>query len=227
MNKLVVTAAVLLALLLLAVPRVLGSITEARVRERVAAIDAGGLLSAEVTSFDRGWFGSTAKIELGFAPQYLSQMAALGAAPGDSRATIAVDFAHGPVAVLEGVHLGWSKMVARLDPEMPGVTELQEQLGVPYLFEFRGRTSFAGELAFDADVPPIDLPIEAAQPSSPAFLKARTREPRSNRTRTSNRSSSPPTGTFALSDLRAVADNRILSQYVMPGEAEFSIGRVA
>jgi hypothetical protein len=71
MNKLIVAALAVLALLLLGVPRVLGSITEARVRERVAAIDASGIVSADVTSYDRGWFGSTAKIALGLAPQYL------------------------------------------------------------------------------------------------------------------------------------------------------------
>jgi len=231
MNKLVATVAVLIALSLLAVPRVLGSITEARVRSRVDAIDAGGVLSAEVTSFERGWFGSSAKIELGLAPQYLAQLAGFGAAPSDigSRATITVDFGHGPVAVLDGVHLGWSKMVARLDPEMPGVSQLQEQLGVPYLFEFRGRTGFAGGLAFDADMPPIDLPVDAAHLKfSGAFLEGTfSGGALESNAHIDSVEFSSPTGTFALSDLRAATDNQILSQYVMPGAAEFSIGRVA
>ena len=44
----------------------------------------------------------------------------------------------------------------------PGVTELQQTLGVPYVFEFRGRTGFGGNLAFDADAPAFDLPIDEA-----------------------------------------------------------------
>ena len=40
MNKVAIVAAALLVIVLLALPALVGSITEARVRERVAAIDA-------------------------------------------------------------------------------------------------------------------------------------------------------------------------------------------
>ena len=233
MNKLVVTVVVLLALLLLAMPRVLGSITEARVRERVSTIDAGGVLSAEVKSFDRGWFGSTARIDLGLAPKYLAQVANLSVAgdPGalSGRAMIAVDFAHGPVAVLDGVHFGWSTMVAHLDPEMPGIAALQQQLGVPYVFEFRGRTGFSGGLAFDADMPPVVLPVDGARfKFSGAVLEGTYAGAAfESNARIDSVEFSSPTGTFALSNLRAATDNQLLSQYVMPGEATLSIERVS
>src|SRR5205814_2774368 len=106
-----------------------------------------------------------AKIGLGLSPDYLAQMGARGA-PVDAlgqRVTIAVDFAHGPVAVQNGVHFGWSTMVARLDPETLKLAEIEQQLGVPYIFEFRGRTGFGGGVAFDADMPPMDVPTGSAQ----------------------------------------------------------------
>jgi uncharacterized protein YdgA (DUF945 family) len=49
-----------------------------------------------------------------------------------------------------------SKIVARSDPEVPLPSQLREQLGMPYLFELRGRAGFGGGFEFDADVPPID-----------------------------------------------------------------------
>ena len=42
-----------------------------------------------------------------------------------------------------------------------GRRRAEQTLGVPYLFEFRGRTSYLG-LTFDADAPPFELPIDEA-----------------------------------------------------------------
>jgi hypothetical protein len=56
----------------------------------------------------------------------------------------------------DGARLELSAMVARLDPATEGLEELLESLGIPYLFEFRGRTGFDRVLRFDADLPPID-----------------------------------------------------------------------
>ncbi len=226
MNKLPVAVAVLVVVILFGLPPVIGSITEAKVRERVGDIDASGMMSTSVQSFDRGWFSSTAKIEFGLPPQYVP---ALAADPGAlTRVVVAAHFAHGPIAMLDGVHFGLSKMVARLDPEQPGVGELSRQLGIPYLFEFRGRTSFSGATAFDADMPPIDLPVgEARFQFSGAELSGTYADPHLvANAHADSLDFTSPTGTFAVRNLGATADNEILSQYVMPGAAEFSIERV-
>ena len=101
MNKLALVAAALLVLSLLALPRVVGSVTEARVRERVAAIDASPSAAAELTSFDRGWFRSSARIELGLVPDDFAALGGNAGAPLGAFGTlpIVVDFAHGPIAV--------------------------------------------------------------------------------------------------------------------------------
>jgi len=227
MNKLVIAAVVVVAIVLLAIPRVVASITEARVHERVAAIDANGTVAARVTAFERGWFRSTAKIELSLAPD----AAQLGNLPPMAMASIpiAVEFAHGPVAMLDGTYFGWSQMVAHLDPEAPGITELTQTLGVPYLFEFRGRTGFAGGLSFDADAPPFELPIDEALLTFSGGTLDGTFDGRQleARTHVGSLDFTSPTGTFAISNLRASADNELRSQYVMPGEATFSIERIA
>ncbi len=231
MNRIVVAVVLVVAIVLLATPPVLGKWTESRVRERVAALDSSGVISAEVTSFDRGWFGSTAKIELGLMPSYLAQLEALGrdADAFGRRATIKVDFAHGPLALQNGVHLGWSSMVARLDPAEPGIAALEQQLGIPYVFEFRGHTGLTGALTFDADVPPMDVPAGLAQFkfSGAAIDGSYGRQRLVSNARVDSFEFSSPTGAVVLRNLRAKTDNRILSRYVTPGDAELSIESIA
>ena len=231
MNKLALVAAALLVLSVLALPRVVGSITEARVRERVAAIDASPSAAAELTSFDRGWFRSSARIELGLVPDDFAALGGNAGAPLGAFGTlpIVVDFAHGPIAVLDGVHLGWSKMVARADAEAPDIADLEQTLGVPYLFEFRGHTSYSGKLRFDADAPPFELPVDAALLSFSGAMLAGTFA--ANRLTADAEVGSvavaSPTGTFAMRELRVSADNVLRSRYVMPGESALSIASVS
>jgi len=231
MNKILVAIVALVAVLLLAVPPALGTLTEARVRERVAAISGNGVIVAEVKSFDRGWFGSTAKIELGLTPGYLAEIGAKGG-PVEvlgQRATIAVDFTHGPVAIRNGVHFGWSTMVARLDPETPGLAEIEQQLGVPYIFEFRGRTDFAGGVAFDADVPRMDVSAGGAQfRFSGANLEGTyARNRLASNVRADSFEFVAPSGSVVLRNLRATTDNEMVAQDLAPGTTELSLESIS
>jgi hypothetical protein len=223
-------AVALLVLVLLALPGVAGWLTESAVRERVAAIDASPAASAAVTSFARGWFRSSANIELRFAPDNVPQLAGVANGLGQLAVLpIVVEFAHGPVAVLDGVYFGWSKMVARPDGAGPGITELTQTLGVPYVFEFRGRTSYLGAFAFDADAPPFMLPVDEALLtfSGGSLVGTFARGHLAADAQIGSVDFSSPTGTFALRGLYASADNELRSQYVMPGSTSFSIDNVS
>ena len=230
MNKVAIVAVALPVVALLALPGVVGSVTEARVRERVAAIDASPTASAEVKSFDRGWFHSTARIELRFVPDNVTQLADVAGPLGPlALLPITVDFAHGPVAMLDGVHFGWAKSVARADTTAPGITELEQTLGVPYLFEFRGRSGFLGGFRFDADAPPFDLPIdEALLTFSGATLDGTfARNHIAADAQIGAVELASPTGVFAVRGVNATADNELRSDYVMPGRASLSIDSIS
>ncbi len=231
MNKIVAVVVALAAVLLLALPPALGMLTESRVRERITAINSNGVMLAEVKSFERGWFGSKAKIEFGLSQGYIAQLAASGAPAGllDHRATLAVDFAHGPVAVQKGVHFGWSTMVARLDPATGGLAEIEQQLGVPYIFEFRGRTGFGGEVAFDADVPPMDVPTGGAQfKFSGAKLDGTyAGNQLASNMRVDSFEFASPGGTFVLRNVRMKTDNEIVFPNLAPGTDELSIESIS
>ena len=231
MNKVIIAAAALLVLVLLGAPGLVGSITEARVRERVAAIDASPTAAAELTSFERGWFRSTARIAIELAPNDLAQAAAAAGTPLGVFNTlpIVVELAHGPVAVLGGAHFGWSKMVVQPDLEAPGVAELTQTVGVPHLFEFRARTSYLGAVQFDADAPPFELPIDEALLTFSGGTLAGTFAGRRlvADAQAGSVDFTSPTGTFSVRGLQASADNELLSQYVMPGLASLQIEKIS
>jgi uncharacterized protein YdgA (DUF945 family) len=229
MNKVAIAAAALLVVALLALPGVVGSITEANVRDRIETIDASAGAAAEVTSYERGWFRSTARISLG-AENADQLAAAAGTDPGVlGGLPIVVELAHGPVAVLDGVYFGWSKVVARPDAETQDIAELTQTLGVPYLFEFRGRTPYLGGLTFDADAPPFTLPgDEMVMTFSGGNVAGRFAGQRLEAdAQVGSLDMTTPTVAFALQGFQASSDNELRSEYVMPGEASFSIASIS
>jgi len=230
MNKVTLIAVGLLAVALLALPAVVGSILEARVRERVAAIDENPEASAEVKSFERGWFRSTAKIEMKLVRNDAAQFddaseTELGAF---DTLPIALELAHGPIAMLEGVHFGWFKLIARPDVEAPNVAELTRTLDVPYLFEFRGRGPYLGGIEFDADAPPFALPIDGALMTVSGGTLAGTFDGLrlDADAQIGSVELASPTGTFVVRSVQASTDNELRSQYVMPGQASLSIASI-
>jgi uncharacterized protein YdgA (DUF945 family) len=119
------------------------------------------MFTSEIVSYERGWYQSQARLEFGLSEIYLEQ---LGAARGDSemlvwltqRIPVIVDIVHGPVTLAGGLNLGMARVTARPDPASPTVAQIEQLLGLPYLFEFRGRAGFGTGFEFDADVPPVD-----------------------------------------------------------------------
>jgi uncharacterized protein YdgA (DUF945 family) len=237
MKRVVSIGIATVALLALGLPPVFGMLTESQVRARIAAIDRTAAWIANVRSFERGWFRSRLKMQLALDPRYLPPVDQASLAAGE-RATIAallqdvplaIDFAHGPIAVLDGVHFGIAKLIARLDEDANGIGDLEQRLGVAHLFEFRGRTGFTGALAFDADLPPIGLTMG---PTSVDFSGAAVAGTFARGRLVSHGALdrfefSSPTGTFSIRNVRGNVNNEIRSPYVMPGNAALSIERVA
>jgi uncharacterized protein YdgA (DUF945 family) len=221
-------AAIVIVILVLALPFVSGAMTESAVNNRIESMNSGQFLSAELKSYERGWLSSHALIDIGLSEQYVNQLTAMSGVAGlptVPRLGIVVDFAHGPLAMLDGVYFGWSKMVARPDPAMPGLADLQQQLGMPYLFEFRGRHSFFGTTAFDADIPAIDLPSDdGGVKFSGATLDGTVDGARvTSNARVDSLEVNSPFFGFVMSNLRGQTDNEFLSDYVAPGTGTFSV----
>jgi uncharacterized protein YdgA (DUF945 family) len=237
MRKVAIYAVAAVALLLLALPPVLGMLTESQVRARVASLDASGVLKVSLRTYQRGWFHSRARLSLALSSQTIARLDELGATLGlptlsadlDRRAPIALEIAHGPLAVLDGVYFGWSKIVARLDPGVRNVAALEQSLGVPYLFEFRGRTGFTGGLDFDASVPPVE--IEAAGVhiafSGAGIDGAVVGQRLGSESRLDGFTLTSPPGSFTIRNLRAATDIELGSSNVVPGDVALSLDELA
>ena len=230
MHKTTLPLAALVLVLLLALPPVLGMLTESQVNARVAAMADNQLLTARVESFERGWFTSRSRIEIVLGRDYASRLESLGAGQGGTTprsAMMIVDFAHGPIVIRDGVQLGLSTMVARLDPDSAGHRELLGRLGVPYLFEFRGRTGFLGRLTFEADAPPLDL---AADDASVRFSGAQlegsfARGVLDYTARVDAFELTSGDAAFAARGLAAMGENEVRA-YLPLGPAQFTIERL-
>ncbi len=154
-------AAAVLLVAVLGLPRVLGGVTESQVEARVADINGGDVLRVTVDDYTRGWFTSSADLSVRPAPEYLARLGAAEAGlpswlSADRALPVRAEIAHGPAGLNEGPFVGLSKVVARADPDTAWVRDVTETYGLPYLFEFRGRTGFTGRVSFEADVPPLD-----------------------------------------------------------------------
>ena len=158
--KKVVIALVAIVVILLALPLVTSMMTQSRLEQRVAQLNGNPVTVIEVASYDRGWLASTARVELGISPSYLAQVTGGGVPPGaeflEQRLPFVLDIKHGPVIFGDGVQLALSTVVATFDPESPVSTMARDLLGMPYVFELRGRGNLFGGFEFTADIPPID-----------------------------------------------------------------------
>jgi uncharacterized protein YdgA (DUF945 family) len=237
MKKVAIFAVAAVALVLLALPPVLGMLTESQVRARVAALDMSGVLKATVRSYERGWFQSRARVSLALAPQTIARLDQLGAVLGlpplsadlDRRLPLELEIAHGPLALLDGAYFGWSKIVARPDSLARNVASLERGLGVPYLFEFRGRTSFIGGVSFDASLPAVDLTAEGVHIafSGGGIDGALVGQRLVSDSRVGDFVLTSPPGAVTIRNVRAATDIELGSSNMLPGDAKLSIEQLS
>jgi uncharacterized protein YdgA (DUF945 family) len=238
MKKLAI-AALVLAAAALVLPGIFGHFTQRQVDARIEQLRASEAMTATLTDYRRGWFSSTAKIELGLSPAQAAAMAAAGedsgAAPfADAAALlelqlpVVVEISHGPLAFADGVHFGSSAMRAFADPDHARIASLQEALGMPYLFEFRGRSGFDGALDFNAHVPPIEQSTLLGQMSFSGATLTGTHYGRNLVTDLRIDTIDIDAGLmrFTVAGVRMRGDNEYLGRYIWLGPMDFEIRQV-
>ncbi|HEY5666124.1 MAG TPA: DUF945 family protein [Gammaproteobacteria bacterium] len=158
--------AVAIALLLLVSPFAIGSFTESGLREQIENYNQNPSISASVESYERGWFDATARIRFGFADSVLEQFPIgepslpVAAMLQGLEIPIVVEVAHGPILTRNGFGLGTAAIRAYIDPESPMVAIAENLLGLPYLFEFRGRAGFGTGFRFEGEIPGAETAFE-------------------------------------------------------------------
>jgi uncharacterized protein YdgA (DUF945 family) len=238
MKKLAIALLALVAAALV-LPGIFGHFTQRQVDARIEQLRASEAMTATLTDYRRGWFSSTAKIELGLSPAQAAAMAAAGADSGaapfadaaallDLQLPVVVEISHGPLAFADGVHFGSSAMRAIADPDHARIASLQEALGIPYLFEFRGRSGFNGTLNFDAHVPPIEQSTLLSQLSFSGATLTGTHHGRKLVTDLRIDTIDIDAGLmrFTVAGVRMQGDNEYIGRYIWLGPMGFEIEQV-
>lgn len=174
MNKFAVAGIVLSLAVLLGIPPVIGSFTEAQVMAQAQRIEtlSGNAYHFEILEYEGGWFGSTARIQASLGEDTIEQIVAMTSREASASAVmnseslrdvlsraipLVIEIGHGPVIVADSVQVGLLTSVIRLDPDTQGLAELLETLDVPYLFEARTLTGITGTSTFAGHIPPFEL----------------------------------------------------------------------
>jgi uncharacterized protein YdgA (DUF945 family) len=127
------------------------------------------------------------------------------------------------------VYFGWSKIVARPDSLVRSVASLERGLGVPYLFEFRGHTSFMGGVSFDASLPAVDLTADGVHMafSGGGIDGALVGQRLVSDSRVGDFVLTSPPGAVTIRNVRAATDIELGSSNVIPGDAKLSIEQLS
>ena len=152
----------IVVVLLLSAPLAIGMFIEGGLRDQIEIYDRNAAWSASVENYEQGWLDSRANVNIGLSPAYLEQMAAVDPSMsiatmlGDLSIPIIVDFSHGPLLLDGGFGVGSATVRAYVDPESPMVALAEQVLGMPYLFELRGRGGFGTGFRFEGEIPPAE-----------------------------------------------------------------------
>ena len=234
MKKSAVLIVVCVVAAIIGLPPVFGTRTESQFYRRIDAINDNGVLLLDVRSFERRWFTSTVTIDAGLSPAYLAQLERMvgpgGQAASDSGVLdqtfpIQADVAHGPVIVRDGLYIGLAKVIAGPASAQPGTVELEEDLGIPYAFEFRGRSGLLGGLRFDAEIPASDYAdgINEVVFSGAQIEGSWNGDELISHFQAASLFVSNPIAAASINGISFSGDNRILSRHLVLGSAEFLI----
>ncbi|HSG66321.1 MAG TPA: DUF945 family protein, partial [Gammaproteobacteria bacterium] len=233
MKKLAIAAAIVLVLLA-ATPWVLGSMARQRIAAGIERLDAEAQIDAAVLASEGGWTSSTTTIaiELPLAarPDDVAPEVAEMLALFDEPVQLVVGMQHGPVLADDGLSLGLAASTIRLDPATPGYQELLAELGIPYLFEIRSRTSFDGQSEFVSEVPSFEyadgeVTVAFSGSQSAGSYDAALRHVVARGEAASLRIAAGD-GVFEMQDIRFDTDSTRHSDVLRVGHAEASVARI-
>ncbi len=174
MKKIVLLLVVAIVLVLPGMPFAIGFYTQNQITAEIETFDAVAWADAKLVDYQRGWFGSVVKIEVGLSDEYqnyimqtpavdeeLSEELVRELAQGmeeirsilGSRIVLAANIDHGPVNLRDGVFIGLLKSVTRIVDQSDQVKEFLADTEMPYLYELRTHTGILGATRIDANVP--------------------------------------------------------------------------
>ena len=226
----------IIVLVLLATPYAIGMINENAMQREVERISAAGLFETRIADYDRGWFDTRARVEVGINPNYLATI--MGGEPdpmmmmmfGGFTLPVIIDVAHGPVLFDDGLGVGTAAVHAYVDPASDLAMLAEQFLGMPYVFDFRGRGSFGNGFRYEREVPPVDLALPDVSVTSTGitFSGLYQRGSTDIEAELANISLQSPFASGILESLRFTSNTKRSSPTSLPiGAVVFALARVS
>lgn len=167
MKKLVITLLVV-AVLLLALPGLLGKLAQNQLEDQLNLGEVNPVFAFSIADYDRGWFGSTVRYELGFSDEYMEMIE--NATAGDPASTsqgslddsllnvlapfeMESKISHGPIGFLNGPFFGLYKSATTESSNNPELAEFLGNASMPYLVNVHTTTSLLGNTKFNFELP--------------------------------------------------------------------------
>lgn len=158
----------LLVLFLLCTPFAIGVINANALEERIAQIDENMPFDFQLEDFERGWFSSRGRLVLSLGDDFLAQFPELAGDPATGMVNpaaemitaqtlpINLEIGHGPLLFAHGFGIGTASVTARLSPDTELSLLAEQFLGMPYVFELRGRAGL-GSFTYEGEIPPGEM----------------------------------------------------------------------
>ena len=174
-GKRIIGTLVIVAIVLAAAPPLFGIVYENQVREQIASAPEVSYMTFELADYRRGFYSSQGQLRFALSDEYIEQMRSAidtndPANPQtpeqqamldnllefmSAELLFDIDVQHGPVMTADGISMGLATVHSEIDSTAGKLAEIQQQLGVPYLFQVDAQVDFDGSFDFQAEIPPI------------------------------------------------------------------------
>ncbi len=239
MMKIVLLLVAAIILMLPGMPFAIGLYTQNQIAAEIETVNANAWFDAKLVDYQRGWFGSVVKIEVGLSDGYQNYIRQSIAGDEEltgealqaveeirrmmgSRIVLVTNIDHGPLKLRDGVFIGLLESVTRMVDQPDQVKEFLAETDMPYLYEFRTRTDILGTTQIDADVPAFQytndtgtlvfsgLDLTGEYSRSSRQLKFDMSLP--------SITAESDTSLLSVAEVQLTGDINILSQYVWTGD---------
>lgn len=174
-GKRIIGTLVIVAIVLAAAPPLFGIVYENQVREQIASAPEISYMTFELADYRRGLYSSQGQLRFALSDEYIEQMRSAFATSDpanpqtpeqqamldnllefmSAELLFDIDVQHGPVMTADGISMGLATVHSEIDSTAGKLAEIQQQLGVPYLFQVDAQVDFDGSFDFQAGIPPI------------------------------------------------------------------------
>lgn len=241
------------AIALLGLPGLLGKLAQEQLENQVELTQDNPVILVSIGDYDRSWFSSTVRYEIGLTDEYLEIVK--DAVAGDdldqdktkassldesllnilSPFEMVSDVSHGPIGFLDGPFLGLFKSFTTESANNPRLNEFLADANMPYLIKGYSVTNLLGSTAFNFEMPPSQRTEDGDSLASKLNFSGATGKGNVSTTDSGedriqvttnmkNLSLKEEDSEFTMSDFNVITDSTKVSEMLWSGRSTTTIG---